>query len=118
MAVAVADAAACARLGLRPWLRLRLGWRLGWRRGWRLGRLLGDVGAQTGRVFPKAPRKVQRMKANLSRRRLRVRRYDVWKAVDRRGALWALPLLFLLLIFAGGILNRIRGGMTGPLYGR
>jgi hypothetical protein len=41
----------------------------------------------------------------------------MWTAAEKRGVSWLLPLLFLLLVFAGGILNRIRGGMTGPMWG-
>lgn len=41
----------------------------------------------------------------------------MWAVAEKRGVPWLLPLLFLLLVFAGGILNRIRGGMTGPMWG-
>jgi hypothetical protein len=50
-------------------------------------------------------------------KRLRRRRYSVWGTVEARGMAWLMPVLFMLLIFAGGILNRIRGGMTGPMWG-
>ena len=50
-------------------------------------------------------------------KRLRRRRYSVWRVVEGRGVAWLIPVLFVLLVFAGGVLNRIRGGMTGPMWG-
>lgn len=50
-------------------------------------------------------------------RQLRRRHYSVWSVAERRGVAWLVPLLFVLLVVAGGILNRIRGGMTGPMWG-
>ena len=49
-------------------------------------------------------------------RRLRLRRYSLVGAAERRGRGWSLNLLFLLL-FLGGFCNRVRGGMLGPVWG-